>query len=61
MIQFNVQNFFKMLDFKILVLQAEMSIQKHSVIAAKFNNSNNNIEILIIIYSTCFLKFNFHY
>ena len=61
MIQFDVKNFLKMLDFKILILQAEMSIQKYSAVAMKFNNLNNNIEILIIIYSTCFLKFNFHY
>ena len=61
MIQFNVQNFFKMLDFKILVLQAEMSIQKCSAVAAEFNNLNNDVEILTIIYSTYLLKLNFHY
>ena len=50
-----------MLDFKILVLQAEISIQKYSAVVTKFNDSDNDVEILIVIYSTCFLKFNFHY
>ena len=50
-----------MLDFKILVLQAEMNIQKCSVIAAKFNDLNNDIKFFIVTYLTCFLKFNFYY
>ena len=61
MIQFDVKNFLKMLNFKILILQAEMSIQKCSAVAAKFNNSDSDVEILIVTYSTCFLKLNFYY
>jgi hypothetical protein len=38
-----------------------MSIQECSVIAAEFNNSDNNIEILFMTYIICFLRLNLHY
>ena len=59
--KFDVEDFLKVLNFKILILRIEMSIQEYSVIVIKFNNFNNNIEILLIIYIICFLRLNLHY
>ena len=49
-----------MLDFHILCLHAEMSAQEHVIVKEEFNNSESNVQILVMIYITCAINLNLH-
>ena len=44
----------------MLILRAEMSNQKQNVITHKFNNSDEHINVLVVIYATCSVELNLH-
>jgi hypothetical protein len=60
MVQFCVENFFKVLCFKTLGLRAGMSLGERAHTAARFNDPADDGQILVVTYATCSVGLNLH-
>ena len=60
MLQYETDMFLSILELKILSIHASMSIQEQAAVAVRFNDLNEDVDALIMMYRTCFLSLNLH-